>query len=378
MRLALLAKRHSIHSVRWANALAERGYEVHFFSAERQGEPVAPSVTVHFLPVAPPLGFYANAPALRRLLRRIGPDLMNAHFASGYGTLARLSGFRPTVLSVWGSDVFDFPRKSPLHARLIAANLRSADAVTSTSEVMARQTRSLAALRAVTVVPFGIDTERFACRPQYHRSEKTTVTIGTVKTLAPKYGIDTLLRAFALLKQRLESEQDGLAAQLRLLVVGGGPSAAELTGLAASLGIKELTTFAGQIDHTEVPSRLSELDVYVALSRLDSESFGVAVLEASAMCLPVVVSDAGGLPEVVTAGVTGLVVPRDDPGAAAESLYRLVLDPALRRSMGAAGRQHVLDNYTWSASVDRMEDVYRSVLASRASGAANGANGGPP
>ncbi|HZJ09588.1 MAG TPA: glycosyltransferase, partial [Trueperaceae bacterium] len=153
MRLALLVKRHSIHSVRWANALADRGHEVHLISAERHGEPLNPEVTVHFLPFPPLIGFYANALALRRLLHLLEPDLMNAHFASGYGTLARLCGFHPTVLSVWGSDVFDFPLKSRLHARLIGANLSFADAVTSTSEVMARQTRSLAPLEQVSVVP---------------------------------------------------------------------------------------------------------------------------------------------------------------------------------------------------------------------------------
>ena len=202
MRLALLAKRHSIHSVRWANALAQRGHEVHLISAERHGEPLDPAVEVHFLPLPPPLGFYLDAPALRRLLRSLRPDLLNAHFASGYGTLARLAGFRPTVLSVWGSDVFDFPRKSRWHAGLIAANLSFADVVTSTSEVMARQTSTLAPLERLTVVPFGIDLERFAPRSV---EERPTLTIGTVKTLSAKYGIDTLLRAFAELRRRKDA-----------------------------------------------------------------------------------------------------------------------------------------------------------------------------
>lgn len=359
MRIALLVKRHSIHSVRWANALVDRGHEVHFISAERHGEPLDPAVEVHFLPFAPPVGFIANAAALRRLLSRIKPDVMNAHFASGYGTLARLSRFRPTVLSVWGSDVFDFPGKSRLHSTLIAANLTYADAVTSTSKVMARQTRSLARLDKVSVVPFGVDTDVFAPRPA--AAGRATTTIGTVKTLAPKYGVDTLLEAFALLKRSLEGREAGASEALRLAIVGGGPQLAELQGLARALGVADAARFVGQVDHRDVPKQLAELDIYVALSRLDSESFGVAVLEASAMALPVVVSDAGGLPEVVVDGVTGAVVHRDDPAAAAAVLERLILDPQKRSEMGAAGRAHVLDRYTWAACVDKMEDVYRSV-----------------
>ena len=67
--------------------------------------------------------------------------------------------------------------------------------------------------------------------------------------------------------------------------------------------------------HTSVPQELARLDIYVALSRMDSESFGVAIIEAGVAGRPVVVSDAGGLPEVTIDGVTGLVVPREDPSA---------------------------------------------------------------
>ncbi|HZJ09393.1 MAG TPA: glycosyltransferase family 4 protein, partial [Trueperaceae bacterium] len=219
----------------------------------------------------------------------------------------------------------------------------------------------------VSVVPFGIDSEVFAPRPGV--PNKATTTIGTVKTLAPKYGVDTLLEAFALLKQGLERREQGAGESLRLRIVGGGPQLEDLRSLARGLGVADVTTFVGQVDHAKVPESLAEFDVYVALSRLDSESFGVAVLEASAMGLPVVVSDAGGLPEVVADGVTGLVVPRDDPAAAATVLERLVLDPERRTSMGAAGRAHVLDRYTWAACVDEMERVYRSVASAHVGGA---------
>src|SRR5690554_360819 len=122
MRIALLAKRESIHTVRWVNALADRGHEVHLVSALPSGEPLDDRVTFHLLPIRPPAGFLLNVPALRSVLDRIQPDLLNTHYASGYGTLARLSGFHPNVLSVWGSDVFDFPEKSPLHRLVIVGN----------------------------------------------------------------------------------------------------------------------------------------------------------------------------------------------------------------------------------------------------------------
>ena len=110
-----------------------------------------------------------------------------------------------------------------------------------------------------------------------------------------------------------------------------------------------------------VPDFLRSFDIYAAPSRLDSESFGVAILEASACGVSVIVSDAGGLPEVVADGVTGLIVPRDDPEALARALERLALDPELRARMGRAGRERVEQLYSWPKCVDRMVDIFRKV-----------------
>lgn len=358
MRIAFLAKRHSIHTVRWVNALADRGHEVHLLSSVNEGELLSEHVHFHPLPFPPPLGFFLNSPSLRRQLKAIQPEVLNTHFASGYGTLGRLSGFHPNVLSVWGSDVYDFPSKSVFHSWLIRKNLRSADWVSSTSTAMAKQTASLYPLHEVRVVPFGIDTMLFS--PTVTKSSDDALTIGTVKTLASKYGVDLLLHAFAELQELLAEKQPGLASRLRLLIVGSGPEEASLRQLAWKLGISDVSRFTGQVPHREVPGYLQRLDIYVALSRL--ESFGVAVLEASSCALPVVVSDAGGLPEVVLNGETGLVVPKENASAAAMALAKLAVDAELRIRMGQTGRLHVENNYTWTNCVERMEALYLKAL----------------
>src|SRR5207237_2207904 len=134
----------------------------------------------------------------------------------------------------------------------------------------------------------------------------------TVKVLAEKYGIEYLIRAFALVKKRHEE------LPLKLLIVGGGPQEAFLKGLAADLGISAVTTFTGRVDHARVPDFHNMLSVSVSVSTLDSESFGVAILEASTCAKPVVVSSVGGLPEVVENVLTGIVVTQCDPEQHAE------------------------------------------------------------
>ncbi len=316
---------------------------------------------LRLLPFRGEKGYFLNVLAARRALGEFSPDLVNSHYASGYGTLATLVARRPHLMSVWGSDVYDFPYQSALAGRLIRFNLRRADSIASTSHVMAAQVSKLVRRpEKIHITPFGVECEQFD--PRKANKVEGQVTVGTVKTLADKYGVDLLIDAFAQLVRDNDAALDGVRGRLRLLLVGDGPQRADLEAQVDALGMRSRVTFTGQVSHSEVPAWLKRLDVYVAASRLDSESFGVAVIEASSCGLPVVVSDVGGLPEVVQDGVTGLIVPRDDSAALCAALKRLVLDDGLRAAMGRAGRALVQREYEWERCVDKMVDCYDWVV----------------
>lgn len=349
MRILLLSAANSVHTLRWANAFAAAGHETHLVTQHEQLRGYRGVAGIHQLPHMSGAGYLLNGYRLRRLVRELKPDVVNAHYATGYGTLARAVRAVPVVLNVWGSDVYDFPEKDALHRWWLRRNLRAAVRLVSTSEVMADRVRHwVPELPRPTVVPFGVDTVQFSPLAGADNAHDHVV-IGTVKTLAKNYGIDTFIEAFALLRTR-PGMQD-----VRVRIAGSGPDLAELLTMVDERGLSGLVDFVGAVPHELVPSVLNKLDVYCALSR--EESFGVAVIEASACGLPVVVSDAGGLPEIVKDGVTGAVVPREDPSAAAEAIARLVASPELRQQWGRAGRALVRDRYEWSHCVDRMLDV---------------------
>ncbi|PZA00691.1 glycosyltransferase family 4 protein [Gammaproteobacteria bacterium 2W06] len=354
--------------MRWANGLHEAGVEVHLITQHPELESVAEGIQVHHFPFRGVLGYFRMVPAVRKLLKRLQPDLVNAHYASGYGTTARLARYRPCLLSVWGSDVYDVPFKSRLHRHLIRQNIQWADAVASTSHAMAKQVHSFVPfLEEIAITPFGVDIEAFSGQTYSlnERAAGTPLVIGTVKKLAPKYGVDTLLKAFAIVRQHCLNAAPSSEPNLQLRLVGDGPDRRALEDLAETLGIAHVTEFLGRIPHDTVPRELAGMDIFAALSREDSESFGVAAIEAGAARRPVVVSDAGGLPEVVRDGETGLIVPRENPEAAAEALTQLVQDGKLRLRMGEAGAAHVARQYDWAASVNTMLEVYRKTVMNR-------------
>ncbi len=338
--------------MRWANALADRGVEIHLATQHPSAHGYDQRITMYSLPHRNGLGYLWNRSRLQEIVDRVQPDLVNVHYATGYGTLASTLERTCVVLNVWGSDVFEFPQKSCVHRWLVVRNLRRADQLVSTSEAMAKQVRTIMRRDVpIVIVPFGVDTSVF--KPSVKGTDGPLV-IGTVKTLAAIYGIDILLRAFALVPDRIEGRE------VILRIIGKGPQEAQLRALCSFLKLDHRVDFAGAVAHERVPEELAGMDVFVALSR--SESFGVAVIEASACGLPVVVSDVGGLPEVVDHGVTGVVVPANDRQAAAHAIHRLLTNAELRKSMGSAGRAWMGRSFGWVECVDRMMAVYERNL----------------
>jgi glycosyltransferase involved in cell wall biosynthesis len=356
MKIAYLSSAFSIHTVRWVNEMARRDYEIHLITMHSpdSNKPIDNRVSLHKLPFSPPLGYFLNKWHLKKLLRQITPALLHTHYASGYGTLSRSSGFHPTLLSVWGSDVFVFPHEAKWKEKLLCKNLSAADYIASTSHAMKEQIEKFVNPKhPITVTPFGVDSEKF--KPFKRPINPNEFIVGTIKTLEKEYGISTLIKAFAIVRQKYYGSK-----KVRLVIAGRGSLESYLKKLAKDLGVDKETEFLGYVPHSAVPNILNRFSVSVSVS--DSESFGVAVVEASSCGIPVIVSDAGGLPEVVKNNITGFIVPRKNAEATAEAIIRLVEDVELRERMGREGRNFVLQNYEWRENASRMEKLYGKIV----------------
>lgn len=296
------------------------------------------------------LSYLKHAGAIKKALEVFSPDILHAHYATSYGLLAGKTGFRPLIISAWGADVYDFPKTSYLHKRLLSDVLSKADLICSTSHCMMVETRKYTE-KKIEVVPFGVSTEVFKPQPGT-TLEKDEIVIGTVKSLESKYGIDFLIRAFAHVLALNPQKK------LKLLIVGEGSKKAAYQKLCADLGIAAQVTFTGRIDHRDVVKFHQRIDIFVSLSVLDSESFGVSLVEAMSCGKPVVASDVAGFKEVLGNEKCGMLVPKRNHHEAARAISELIGNPELAKACGAHARRRVLELYDWEKNLGQMVSIY--------------------
>ena len=368
MRILLLSNILSTHTVKWAKALNEMHDILLFGFSEPSYQMIRELEGLNYLTLGIrnsrphrnysflKLNYIKAVPIIKKVIREFKPDILHAHYATSYGLIGALSGFHPFILSVWGSDVYDFPSRSIFHKALLKYNLNKADIILSTSNAMADQTRKYTN-KEILVTPFGIDLKKFYKNRDESHGKNSEIVIGTVKTLHENYGIAYLIKAFKVVADRNPGEK------LKLLIVGGGPLEKKLKSLTIELNIADKTTFAGNIPQDRVPEYLNKLDVYVAVSLY--ESFGVAVIEAGACELPVVVSKVGGLSEVVDEAKTGYLVPPEDSEETANAIEKLVLSAQTRVEFGKNARKKIIELYSWEKSVDIMNSVYLNCIGNK-------------
>jgi phosphatidylinositol alpha-1,6-mannosyltransferase len=165
----------------------------------------------------------------------------------------------------------------------------------------------------------------------------------SVSRLEPHKGIDTVIRALALL--------DASEADVRYAVVGGGDGRRELEALAVQLGVADRLHLLGGVPDADLPGLYNLADVYVGASRrtaLSVEGFGIALAEAASSGRPVVAGRSGGIPEAVKHAETGLLVDPESPEQVADSVRRLLRDPSLAARLGQAGRREIERYYNWN------------------------------
>ncbi|HUP53008.1 MAG TPA: N-acetyl-alpha-D-glucosaminyl L-malate synthase BshA [Longimicrobiales bacterium] len=351
-------------------ALAELGHEVHFVAYAQPFRLVGLHERVFYHEVEmedyplfehPPYSL-ALAVALHDAVRREGLDLLHVHYAIPHATsayLARqmLAGERSPkiVTTLHGTDI-TLVGLHPSFQPITRFSILQSDGISAVSHFLKDETVRDFAVPAsrVDVIPNFVDTKVWRPdREPCHRSKlapEGQKIVMHVSNFRPVKRLQDVIEVFARIKREVDA---------RLVLVGDGPERPRALKRAADLGLRDDVLFLGR--HGSVEEILSCADLFLLPS--ESESFGLAALEAMACGAPVVASQAGGLPEVVVDGVTGYLLPVGAVDEMAEAGVRVLSDEAHAKQLSEAARALTVERFSAEAIVPRYEALYDRVLS---------------
>lgn len=357
-KICYLADASSTHTKKFCDYFSKHGYEIYVISLN-EGE--LDNAIVYSLDYEvkklknektfKKIGYLKSIKTIKSIVKSINPDIVHAHFASSYGLLGSLINFKPYILSVWGTDIYEFPRLNIINKHILKYNLKKADIVLSTSKAMAEET-SLYTDKKIYITPFGVDVNFF--KPFKKEIKKDSIVIGTIKTLEDKYGIDYLIRAFKYVKDYFPDRE------LKLIIGGDGSKKQYLKNLSKELEIDRYVEFIGYVDQADIVDIFNKFDIAVFPSL--KESFGVAAVEAEACGIPVIATNVGGLPEATKEGESSILVNSKNVEELGDAIIELIKNERKRQDMGISAREFVCKELDVNENFKIIKNIYSKVL----------------
>ena len=357
VRLCFIADGRSIHTQRWAEYFG-KNHEVHLITYDPSGR-ILTGVTEHVVGSGLRnlyLSFWPRHLRILKLVRKIDPDLVHAHFISKYGFHLPFLGPYPKIVSAWGDDVLVIPAMNPFLRWYTRLSLSEAALVYAISEDIRSHIIADLGIAAekVKYCPIGVDTGFFSPAPAGRARPEGTIEIFSNRGFLPIYGMETLIHGFAL-AYRMNN-------QIHLTLRGEGDEKEKMMHLAKDLGLEDAITFLPRSSHDEIPGDLQRSDIYVTPAGRDGTP--VSLLEAMSSGLACIATAVGGIPEWIVHGKNGLLVPPYNPQAIADSILALSQDGKERSRLGRNALETIRERGDWSKIMHGVEEDYLAVIRS--------------
>jgi len=376
------------HMAGLAWALTSRGHHVTIITGkirkedEGQGEgqeweegcqafPISDApFTVHRLDAfrVPWLGItpFRTGGKLKRILQQERIELVHSHHAFTPLSLAGLACARdlgiPGVLTTHSLSFLYNVRLlwTPVGRMLflLGRAINRASQIIAVSQAAANFLQFFVPRRRIHIIPNAVDPARFSL-PVDPASVRRNLGIGEDRLLLLAVGRLAYLKGFHILLKALPSVIRR-EPSVHLAIAGSGYLGPYLRYLARSLDIEDHVSFLGHIPNEELTRLYLSSDIFVSPSL--AEAFGIVILEAMAAGLPIVAAETGGIPEIITHGVSGLLVERGSPSALASALLELIESPRLAKTLASNAHALARQTYSWRAVARQVLAVYDEAL----------------
>jgi L-malate glycosyltransferase len=354
MKICLLADGESIHTKRWCQHFFEMGHEIHLISFKPV---VINNIHVHVID-----GLKINVSGgnwkvilkyrqVKQIIKNINPDVLHALYATSYGIVGALCGFKKFIVTPLGTDVLISPSQSVIYRLILKYVFKKAKVITSMAPHMKVAMLNLGANnQKIKDIVLGINTTIF--NKKNRKLSDTNFVVCSTRNFEPVYNIPHFLKAVALAKKDIPN--------LKVNIIGDGSLKQNLIELSIELKINDCVNFLGKVTQNQVVEVLNQSHVFVTVSLSDGNS--LSLIEAMACGTYPIATDILANKQWVEDGVNGSFVKIDDVEGLANCLvntyrnYDKLIDKAIIES-----DKIIIEKGTWDVNMLKMEQIYINI-----------------
>jgi glycosyltransferase involved in cell wall biosynthesis len=350
-----------------AKYFADKGHEVHIISlpfnfsasvsSTKQADIKLENIQVHIVKANKRnlITVLSIIFQVRRIINKIKPYILHAHYVTNYGAIGAFSGFHPFIISPWGSDILVNPEKSKLYKIIIKYALKKSDLIVCDGENVIKILRKSGIhSKKIKYIPFGTDIEKFNPKQRNKSIWKklginNSPIVISLRDLKPLYNVETLIKAIPSVLNYIP--------KATFIIGGVGSQELELKKMAKTLNVSSSTRFVSRVPCDELPQYLASADIYVSTSLSDS-GLSASTAEAMSCQVPVIITDFGDNKKWV--GDNGQIFPLRDSEALANKIIYLLKHKDVRKKLGNLNREMIVEKNNYYKEMGKMEKIYKT------------------
>lgn len=365
MKLLYFSLDYTPHDHRFLSALAETEHQVYYVRLQRgprqtEDRPVPEKIEQVLWEGGQDIFRWRDVPkyvgGLRRIIRRIKPDLIHAGPIQTCAFIAVLTGFRPILTMSWGFDLMKDVYRGRWWEFATRYTLKRSTFFTSDANVTRDTAVTYGMDPTKTIVfPWGVDLQHFT--PSVHQPSNLQpstkgFTLFCNRSWESNYGVDVLAKAFVKVAQQKP--------EVSLLLLGGGSQGSIIRQILSKGNVIDRVTFPGHINNRELPRFYQMADLYISPSHVDGSS--VSLMEALACGLPCLVSDIPANKEWVFDDQNGWLFPDNDANALAAKIIHVIEHRKMLPALGENARKVAEDRADWPKNVAKLLTAYEKTV----------------